>query len=142
MLADTAAIHSAATSRHVLVIEDDSLIRQVLEAWLAQAGWHVTTAADAETALAVHANLPSLVVVCDMSLGDGPNGLWISEQLLERRSDVAILLSSGDVTISEIDTLPPGITGHLVKPFGSEDLIREVQRATDYLLRLPRLPAA
>ena len=65
--------------RMVTVVEDNDLMRSLLATVLESAGFQVSTAANASDARRVIASVDPDAVVLDIDLGDGPNGLDVSD---------------------------------------------------------------
>ncbi|MEN9970254.1 MAG: hypothetical protein RLZZ229_462 [Actinomycetota bacterium] len=77
--------------RHILVVEDESLLRDLIAKSLESAGFTVSTAANAADAKrAVAAADPDAVVV-DIELGPGPTGFDFAETLNATSPDVGIV---------------------------------------------------
>ena len=64
----------------MLVVDDESGIRDLLTRWLEDEKYSVRSAADAETALERMAEAPADVVLCDVEM-PGHGGLWLVAQL-------------------------------------------------------------
>src|SRR2546426_10621542 len=80
---------------------------------------------DARAALAAMATFPPpTVVLCDVHLRDGPNGLWLADRIRERHPTTAMILATGDSTVAPVDSLRKGIIAYLIKPFRREDVIQ------------------
>lgn len=78
-------------SRHIVVVEDESLLRDLIAKSLENAGFTVTTAANAADAKrAVIATDPDAVVL-DIELGQGPNGFDFAKALAQTNPDVGIV---------------------------------------------------
>jgi DNA-binding NarL/FixJ family response regulator len=78
-------------SRHIVVVEDESLLRDLIAKSLENAGFTVTTAANAADAKrAVIATDPDAVVL-DIELGPGPNGFDFAQSLSQTNPDVGIV---------------------------------------------------
>ena len=78
-------------SRHVVVVEDEALLRDLIAKSLESAGFHVATAANAADAKrACFATDPDVVVV-DIELGAGPDGFEYAEALDRETPDVGIV---------------------------------------------------
>ena len=78
-------------SRHVVVVEDEALLRDLIAKSLESAGFHVATAANAADAKrACFATDPDVVVV-DIELGAGPDGFEFAEALHKETPDVGIV---------------------------------------------------
>ena len=100
----------------ILIVDDEASIRQILSRFLAQSGHTLREAPDAETALAVMAESPADVVLCDIEM-PGQGGLWLAAQLRARFPHSAIILATAVDTIPPTTSFQPGIVEYLVKPF-------------------------
>ena len=78
-------------SRTVVVVENESLLRDLIARSLETAGFEVSTAANAADAKrAVKASDPDVCVV-DIELGPGPNGFDFAEYLSREAQDVGVV---------------------------------------------------
>jgi DNA-binding NarL/FixJ family response regulator len=78
-------------NRHVVVVEDEALLRDLIAKTLESSGFEVTTAANAaDAARAFKAHDPDAVVL-DVELGPGPNGFDFAESLSKTAPDVGIV---------------------------------------------------
>lgn len=78
-------------SRTVVVVENESLLRDLIARSLEAAGFHVSTAANAADAKrAVKAADPDVCVV-DIELGPGPNGFDFAEYLSREAPDIGVV---------------------------------------------------
>lgn len=85
------ASKSVDRQRHILVIEDEPLLRDLLAKSLETNGFVVTTAANAADAKrAVKTADPDAILV-DIELGPGPTGLDFAEVLSRQRPDIGIV---------------------------------------------------
>ncbi|MGK7871484.1 response regulator [Falsiroseomonas sp. E2-1-a20] len=82
----------------VLLVEDNELLRETLEEELGEAGLKVLGLACAEAALsAVNDNTaPPAVIVTDVQLGPGMNGLMLAAELRRRWPEANILVMTGE----------------------------------------------
>ena len=77
--------------RHIVVVEDEALLRDLIAKTLEAKGFEVTTAANAaDAARAVKAHDPDAVVL-DVELGPGPNGFDFAESMRVTSPDVGIV---------------------------------------------------
>jgi two-component system alkaline phosphatase synthesis response regulator PhoP len=127
----------------VLVVEDDRQIRRVVQGYLEQAGFHVLTAADGVTGLALAQHEKPALVVLDLML-PGLDG-WEITQRLRASGDPAVanvyilMLTARVDEADRIAGLAGGADDYVLKPFSPRELVARVQAA---LRRLQRLPAA
>jgi DNA-binding NarL/FixJ family response regulator len=77
--------------RHVVVVEDDALLRDLVAKALESNGFEVTTAANAADATRVFRAHDPDAVVLDVELGPGPNGFDFAESLHKSAPDVGIV---------------------------------------------------
>lgn len=77
--------------RTVVVVENESLLRDLIARTLEGAGFHVATAANASDAKRVCQQVDPDACVIDIELGPGPNGFDFAEYLERESPDVAIV---------------------------------------------------
>jgi DNA-binding NarL/FixJ family response regulator len=83
--------HSMPLQRTIVVVENESLLRDLIARSLEAAGFDVSTAANAADAKrAVKATDPDVCVV-DIELGPGPNGFDFAEYLSREAQDVGVV---------------------------------------------------
>ncbi len=111
---------------HVLVVDDEPMVREVVAAYLQREGFRVEEARDGAAALAaVAARLPDLVVL-DLML---PNvdGYEVMRRL-RRRADVpVILLTARAEEPDRVLGLELGADDYVVKPFSPRELAARVR---------------
>lgn len=118
---------------HILVIDDDTRLRELLQEYLADSGFRVTTASDAGDARSKLRGLAFDLIVLDVMM-PGENGLELT-QSLRLDSDVPILLLTAmGETEDRIAGLERGADDYLVKPFEPREL---VLRMSTILRRVP-----
>ncbi len=120
-------------AKHILIVDDDALLRRSLAFNLEQAGYRASTASTAEDALAqVRLGTPDLVLL-DIGL-PGMDGLDALRRLRAQRSLPVILLTARRRGLDQIVGLEAGADDYVVKPFDIDVLlarIRAVLRRTD-----------
>jgi DNA-binding response OmpR family regulator len=113
---------------HVLLIEDDALVRKLLEKRLQLAGWEVTALRDGSQLLDRMAERPADLVLIDLGL-PGVDGLSLVEQLRVHGTTAPILV----LTAYELPHLHATVRGvganDLVqKPYDQEELLEKMRR--------------
>src|SRR5688572_1591707 len=112
--------------KHVLVVDDEKRIREVVEYALAKAGFRVTTAADGEQGLAAfEADVPD-VVVLDVML-PGSDGLEVCRRIRAKRPTPIVFLSARNDEVDRIVGLELGGDDYLTKPFSPRELVARVR---------------
>ena len=122
---------------HILVVDDDRRLRELLRKYLSDSGYLVTTAEDAAAARARLESLAFDLLVLDVMM-PGESGLELTESL-RRTSQVPILLltAMGEAD-DRIAGLECGADDYLPKPFEP----RELRLRIDSILRRAGPPAA
>jgi putative two-component system response regulator len=113
---------------HVLVVDDEESIRQVLTRWITVVGYHATEADCAEAGLEAMKANPAAVVFCDVQM-PGHGGLWLAGVLRAQFPQTAIILATGVTTVPATTSLRPGIIAYLTKPFSAPDVRTALERA-------------
>jgi DNA-binding response OmpR family regulator len=114
------------TPTTILVIEDETSIATFVAAYLRNAGYGVTTAATAQTALIQLAGDAPALVILDLNLPDG-DGVELCRRI-RKTSDVPILmLTARDEDIDKIIGLEVGADDYMTKPFNPRELVARVK---------------
>ena len=122
---------------HLLIVEDDELLRDGLSAQLMQAGHRIDTAADGEQALACLQNDAFEGVVLDLGLPK-LDGLTVLRRLRLRWPALPVLiLTARDGIEDRVEGLNAGADDYLTKPFNRDELLARLQS----MLRRASLPA-
>lgn len=80
----------------ILVVEDNSELRELASSVLKFAGFTVLLAVDARSALELFEENPEInLVFSDVIMPGGVTGVELAKQILERKPDTRILLASG-----------------------------------------------
>lgn len=110
---------------HVLVVDDDRRLRELLRAYLTDNGFIVTTASDAAEARARLAGLTFDLIVLDVMM-PGENGLDLTESLRETNPVPILLLTAMGEADDRIAGLERGADDYLAKPFEPRELLLRI----------------
>ena len=118
-------------SAHVLVVDDEKLIRVWLEAQLEEAGYQVTLAEDAESARRSFLDNPPDAALLDLRLPDG-SGLDLLKELMEVDPNaVAVILTAhGDIETA-VEAVKLGAYQFLEKPPKLDDLLITLEKGLE-----------
>ncbi|MGE5277864.1 MAG: response regulator transcription factor [Acidobacteriota bacterium] len=112
----------------VLVVEDEQRIAQFLKKGLAEKGYAVETAGDADTALDRIASSSFDVIVLDLLLPGSRDGLELCREIRGRGVPSKILmLTARDTVENKIEGLDAGADDYLVKPFSFRELLARLR---------------
>jgi len=125
---------------HILLVEDDPRLAEMLTEYLAQAGFRVSAASHGAAALEQLAVTPFGAVVLDLMLPD-MDGLDVCRQL-RTRSDVPVLMltARGDA-VDRIVGLEIGADDYLPKPFEPRELLARLRAILRRRVDAPRAGA-
>nr|WP_047170015.1 response regulator [Sphingomonas sp. Y57] len=113
----------ASVAGRILVVEDDLMLNHMFQQMLEDLGFLVLTAASAEAARHAIDTVSLDVILADMALGEGPDGLSIARAALEKNRQLRVVIASGHPAPAD---LAQGMA-FLQKPFTVAELARMVQ---------------
>ena len=117
---------SSPTPLRVLVVDDDPMVRDVLEAMLSFEGCEVLTASDGERSLELAGESAPDVILLDVMM-PGMDGLEVCRRLKTSPEAPRIVMVSGKVTLEDQRRgLEAGADAYLTKPFSPLRLLELV----------------
>lgn len=123
---------------HVLVVDDDETVRDVVRRYLELAGHRVTLAGDGEQALDLVALAEPDLIVLDLML-PGIDGLEVCRRIRQRSAVPVVMLTALGEEENRIAGLQLGADDYVTKPFSPKELSL---RVGSVLRRARALPAA
>ncbi len=123
---------------HILVVDDEAHIRDVLDYALTQEGYRVTAVGDGRAALEAHLEGAPDLVVLDVMLPE-LDGLSVCREIRSRSETPILFLSARGEEIDRVLGLELGGDDYLTKPFSPRELIARVRAI---LRRAERAPSA
>lgn len=113
----------------ILVVDDESAVRELYGRALIGSGWLTTglrTAEEALDFLALTHDTPVLIADLDMP---GKGGAWLVEQMRSRYPQVAVILATANESVPGTLSLQASVVRYLVKPFSADQLREAVTAA-------------
>lgn len=112
---------------HILVVDDDPHITNLLKRLLAYEGYSVAVAASGDEALTRTLEHAPDLIILDIML-PGIDGLEVARRLRAAGDNVPILmLTARDTTADLVKGLDTGADDYLVKPFANEELLARIK---------------
>jgi len=114
----------------ILVVDDEPHILQVVQDYLKQAGFRVVTAADGQTALSVARHEHPDLVVLDLMLPGGMDGLDVCRQLHQDAALAGvpiIMLTARSEETDRLIGLELGADDYVTKPFSPREVVARVR---------------
>ena len=112
---------------HILVVDDDHRIRELLGRYLFQNGFRVTVAEDAKSARAAMRGLKFDLVVLDVNMPGGESGLELARDLKRMLPIPICMLTALAEASDRILGLEAGVDDYIVKPFEPRELVLRLQ---------------
>ncbi|CAN5240156.1 response regulator transcription factor [soil metagenome] len=110
---------------HVLVVDDDHTVREVVVSYLRAGGHQVAEADDGESALREMRERPADLVVLDLML-PGIDGLEVCRRLRELSDVPVIMLTALGTETDRVLGLEQGADDYVTKPFSPRELVLRV----------------
>jgi DNA-binding NtrC family response regulator len=112
----------------ILVVEDETKLRRLLELQLAEEGFHARTAPDAETALQLINTESFDLVVTDFKL-PGMTGLDFLLAVRRVNANLPVVLMTAYGTVeSAVDAMKAGASDYVLKPFSLAELMLVIRK--------------
>src|SRR5690606_3560820 len=119
-------------AQHLLVVDDEDTVRELLAATLRFAGFRVSSAATAAEAVAAAEAAPPDLVLLDVMLPDA-DGFAVVRRLRERRAEdragpvPVLFLTARGRRADKVTGLSLGADDYVTKPFDLEELIARIR---------------
>ena len=111
---------------HILVVDDDNRIRDLIKQYLEENNFLVTSAKDALDAKKKLEILKFDILVLDIMM-PGESGLSLTKEIIKNNSTPIILLTAKGETQDRIKGLELGADDYLGKPFEAKELLLRIK---------------
>lgn len=113
---------------YVLVVDDESVVRDFLMRCLDEWGYDGREASSAAEALELMVDRPASVVLCDIRM-PGQDGLWLAERLRAHWPNTAVIMATA---IDDFQTVSKsrqlGVVDYISKPIKRDALLQVLRR--------------
>lgn len=126
------SVAESVSERSVLVVDDETGVRDLISRWLVSGGYAVASAAGADEALGLIEEAPPAVAVCDIRM-PGHDGLWLADRIRHEHPETAVIMATGVQDVgAAVESLRQGVVDYLTKPFGRDRLREAVLRGLEW----------
>ena len=117
-------------SRHILVVDDESQIRELLAVYLTRQGFRVSTAASSAETMRLVKQSPIDLVVLDIGLAD-EDGLKLLSTIKAKYPDLRVVMLTGMGFVEELlqEANQNGADGYVSKVLPLDELLSAIERA-------------
>lgn len=115
------------------MVDDEELIRKMAAGMARRIQVELITVGTAREAIEVAGSTTIDVLIADVLLGEGLDGIDLARQIGATNPDLSVILMSGyNPSHFDLEGLPAG-TQFLMKPFNSESLSRSIAAAREQM---------
>jgi DNA-binding response OmpR family regulator len=111
---------------HILVVEDDRFVRELVEIYLTSEGYRATTVSDGEAMRDVMALDPADLVLMDLKL-PGEDGLTLTRYLRANYDVGIVILTTRNDAVDRVIGLECGADDYVAKPFDQRELLARIR---------------
>ena len=111
---------------HILVVDDDDRIRELLKEYLTEENYLISTSNNAENARQKIEMIKFDIIILDIMM-PGQSGLDLTHSLREKINTPIILLTAMGEPNERIEGLEKGADDYLAKPFEPKELVLRIQ---------------
>jgi len=111
--------------QHLLIVDDDTRIRTLLQRYLSENGYRVTAAKDAAEARQLMTSLDFDFIVLDVMM-PGEDGFSLTKAIREKSNVPILLLTARGESGDRIEGLERGADDYLAKPFEPRELLLRI----------------
>ncbi len=117
--------------KHLLLVDDEDALREVVAERLADRGFEVQQAASGEQALEKLAEFAFDILLADLRL-PGVGGREVVQAALERYPDIIAIIITGYGTVKDaVDAIKQGAADFISKPFQFDELLHVIDSALE-----------
>ncbi len=124
------SLEASIGGQHLLVVDDDDRIRDLLREYLVRAGFRISTANSGASARGLMETLDFDLAIFDVMM-PGEDGFSLMRWLRERRGTAAttpvLMLTARGLPQDRIEGLKLGADDYLAKPFEPEELLLRIE---------------
>jgi len=119
-------------SARVLIVDDERNVRRMLRAVLEEEGYDVHESDGGDAALAAVPRVDPDVILLDLVMPPGPDGIAVLEQLRARQTDPVVVMMSGKATLHDaVKATKLGAFQFLEKPLTPEGVLTTIGAAAE-----------
>ncbi len=116
----------------IIIIDDDTSLRRVLEYNLQEAGYAVGTAASGEEGLRLFDEVSPALVITDMKM-PGMDGMQVLKAIKDRSPETLVIMITAFGTVDiAVEAMKAGAYDYITKPFNRDELRLTVAKALQF----------
>jgi DNA-binding NtrC family response regulator len=113
---------------HILIVDDEEIVRESLSSWLREDGYRVDAAPDGPSALERVKTQRWAILLVDLKM-PGMDGLQVLEEAKRIQPEVAVVIMTAYATVdTAVNAMKYGAYDYLVKPFDPEEMSLMIEK--------------
>ncbi|MBW1748300.1 MAG: sigma-54-dependent Fis family transcriptional regulator, partial [Deltaproteobacteria bacterium] len=116
---------------HILVVDDELSMRELLEVLLGKEGYKVSCAENGRKAISMIKKTEFDLLLCDIRLGDMTGIEVLKASKDQNANTVVIIISAYSTTEAAVEAMNKGAYDFVPKPFDNEELKQTIKNALD-----------
>lgn len=117
---------ASTTAKHIVVVDDEEALREVVQEYLLQHGFAVSQADSGEALRCIMGERPVDLVVLDINM-PGEDGISIARSLRQHGSIGIIMLTANSGAVDRVVGLEVGADDYVCKPFDLRELLARIR---------------
>ncbi|UCD33826.1 MAG: sigma-54-dependent Fis family transcriptional regulator, partial [Desulfobacterales bacterium] len=117
---------------HILVVDDELSMRELLEVMLTRERYTVSCAENGHTAISMIQNKDFDLLLCDIRLGDITGIEVLKASKKQNPNTVVIMISAYATAETAVEAMNQGAYDYVPKPFDNEELKLAIANALDH----------
>jgi len=115
-------------STRIMIVDDEEMICEALQAWFLRDGYQVETALSGEGALKIAENCPADIYLVDIKM-PGMDGIELLSRLKEHQPNAVVVMMTAHGTVqTAVEAMKRGATDYFCKPFDPDELSLFMER--------------
>ena len=116
---------------HILVVDDEETVRNLIQRTLVEAGYNVVTAANGQEAMDKVSQLMPGAVLLDIKM-PGMSGMEVLQQITTNWPETCVIMATAVADAqTAVEAMKLGAYDYITKPFNLDDMVLTVQRAIE-----------
>jgi len=113
-------------SKTILIVDDEPLIREILQRQFNKEGFVVTTCENGNDALDAFKKSAPSVILSDIRMPNG-DGVFLLEEIMKIKSDFPFLFMTGFTDVPSHDVYHKGASALIKKPFDLDTIVDQIK---------------
>lgn len=115
-------------STRIMIVDDEEMICESLQAWFVRDGYQVETAMSGEEALKISESSPADIYLLDIKM-PGMDGIELLSRLKELQPNaIAVMMTAHGTVQTAVEAMKRGATDYFCKPFDPDELSLFMER--------------